>query len=102
MRYRDQIRALLSPAERRVFGKLKTPELIQDYLDALPQNFSYKAGETHRSPRRILQSKASQKAYCFEGAVLAAAALAYHGHPPLLLDLQTDDEDEDHVLALFS
>ncbi|HVZ76050.1 MAG TPA: hypothetical protein VG934_02135 [Candidatus Paceibacterota bacterium] len=32
---------------------------------------------------------------------MAAAILAYHGASPLLLDLQTDDEDEDHVLALF-
>ena len=36
-----------------------------------------------------------------EGAVLAAAALAYHGRSPLLLDLQSLEEDEDHVVALF-
>lgn len=101
MPYRDQVRALLSPAEAAVFKKLSTPGKIQDYLEALPQNFSFKAGETHRSPRRILQNKASKKAYCFEGAVLAAAALAYHGRPPLLLDLQTTNDDQDHVLALF-
>lgn len=99
MRYRDQLRALLSPAERTLFKKLSTPYKIQDYLEALPQNFSYKAGETCRSPRRILQER---RAYCFEGAVLAAAALAYHGYKPLLLDLQTTNDDEDHVVALFS
>jgi len=101
MSYRDQLRALLSPAERSVFKKLSTPNRIQDYLEALPQNFSYKAGETHRSPRRILKNKVSKKAYCFEGAVFAAAALAYHGREPFLMDLQTTDEDEDHVVALF-
>ncbi|HVU79893.1 MAG TPA: hypothetical protein VHD37_00855, partial [Candidatus Paceibacterota bacterium] len=96
--YQDRLRALLSPSERAVFKKLKTPNLIQDYLEALPQNFSYKAGETCRSPRRILKDK---RAYCFEGAVLAAALLAYHGRKPWLLDFQTTDDDEDHVLALF-
>lgn len=98
MLYRDQLRALLSPAERSVFKKLDTPNHIQDYLEALPQNFSYLAGETHRSPRRLLMDK---RAYCFEGAVFAAAALAYHGREPFLMDLQTTDDDEDHVVALF-
>lgn len=98
MHYKDELRALLSPAERVVFKKLSTPKKVQDYLEALPHNFSYAAGETCRSPRRLLKDK---KAYCFEGAVFAAAALAYHGHEPLLLDLQTTEDDEDHVLALF-
>jgi hypothetical protein len=98
MLYRDRLRALLSPAEHAVFKKLRSPVRVQDYLEALPQNFSYKAGETCRSPRRMLKEK---KAYCFEGAVFAAAALAYHGRTPWLLDLQTQNNDEDHVLALF-
>jgi hypothetical protein len=96
--YRSQIRALLSPRERAVFKKLSTPSRIQDYLEALPQNFSKKPGETCRSPRRILRDR---RAYCFEGAIFVAAALAYHGRTPLLMDLQTIDEDEDHVVALF-
>lgn len=101
MQYKDQLRALLSPAERRVFQKLNTPDRIQTFVEALPHNFSYAAGETCRSVRRILHNKQSKRAYCFEGAVLAAAALAYHGQSPLLLDLQTRDDDEDHVVALF-
>lgn len=40
-------------------------------------------------------------AYCFEGAVFAAASLAYHGLPPLLLDIKTTDKDKEHVVALF-
>ncbi len=98
IRYRNHLRALLSPVEHRVFKKLNSPERVQDYLEALPQNFSKQAGETCRSVRKILQKK---RAYCFEGAILAAALLAYHGRPPLLLDLQTTDDDQDHVLALF-
>ena len=96
--YKNDLRALLSPRERAVFKKLTTPKHIQDYLEALPQNFSKRSGETCRSPRRILRKKS---AYCFEGAVFAAAALAYHGREPLLMDLQTIDDDQDHVVALF-
>ena len=92
--YSHAIKKVLSPAERRVFNRLTTPQKIQDFLDALPINF----GETLFSPRRVLREK---KAHCFEAALLAAAAFAYHGRPPLLLDFQTIENDEDHVLALF-
>ncbi len=51
------------------------------------------------SPRRVLREK---KVHCIEAALFAAAALAYHNAPPLLLDLQTKAEDEDHVVTLFS
>lgn len=50
------------------------------------------------SPRRVIESG---RAHCIEAAFFAAAALAYHGRKPLLLDLQTTPEDEDHVVALF-
>jgi len=60
----------------------------------MPINFR----QTHRSPRCSLREK---KVQCIEGALLAAAALAYHGRAPLLLDLRTTDRDEDHVVALF-
>lgn len=96
--YQKKLKSLLSPAERAVFKKLNSPTRIQDYLEALPHNFSKSAGETCRSVRRILQKR---RTYCFEGALLAAAALAYHGKPPLILDLQTTEADEDHVVALF-
>ena len=50
------------------------------------------------SVRRMLQNN---KAHCFEGAMLAAAVLWYHGEKPLLLDLKCDGYDTDHVVALF-
>ncbi len=98
IQYRNNFRSLLSPSEHAVFKKLNTPHKIQDYLEALPQNFHFSRAETFRSPRRMLQKKS---AYCFEGAVFAAASLAYHGREPLLLDIQTSDDDFDHVVALF-
>ncbi len=95
--YQKELRALLSPAEVSVMEKLRTPKLVQDYLDHLPINFEL-AGETIYSPRRVLANK---KAHCVEGALFAAASLAYHGRTPWLMDIQTVPHDDDHVLALF-
>ena len=95
--YRNRLHALLSPNEATVFKKLSSPRLIQDYLEALPQNFP-KAGEVMLSPRGVLSKN---KAHCMEGALFAAAALAYNGQAPLLLDLQSIEVDEDHVVVLF-
>jgi hypothetical protein len=95
--YSDRIKALLTPAERKVFARLTSPLKIQDFLDTLPINFEI-SGETYMSPRRVLKAKT---AHCFEGALLAATALVYHGQKPLLMDIQTIPEDEDHVIALF-
>src|SRR3989344_2379480 len=95
--YADKVRALLSPLERKIFAKLTTPQKIQNYLDTLPINFELR-GETYMSPRRMLKAKT---AHCFEGALFAAALLAYHGHKPLLMDLRTAVPYEDHVIALF-
>ncbi len=77
--------------------KLSTPEKIQDFLNVLPFNFE-KNGETYMSVRRSLEANT---AHCFEGALIAAAALAYHGHKPLLLDLKSSQKDIDHVVTLF-
>ena len=92
-----RIRELLSADERKIFVTLNSPIKIQNFLDTLPINFEI-AGETYMSPRRTLRART---AHCFEGALLAAAALAYHGRPSLILDLRTKPDDEDHVVALF-
>ena len=97
MRYADRIKSLLTPVENRIFQKQNSPAKIQDYLDTLPINFEH-TGETYLSPRRVIQQKT---AHCFEGALLAAAVLAYHDRKPLLLDLRTVPDDEDHVVTLF-
>lgn len=99
MSYANRLKALLSPAERRLFAKLSTPHKIQDYLDHFPVNFGESAGEPIiKSPRHALAAK---KFHCMEGAMVAAAALACHGQPPLLMDMQSAPEDHDHVVALF-
>ena len=95
--YADSMKALLSPAERKIFAKLTTPQKIQAYLDTLPINYE-RGGETYMSPRRMMKAKT---AHCFEGALFAAAVLAYHGQKPLLMDLRAVRPYQDHVLALF-
>ncbi len=95
--YTTRLKKVLSPDEHRLFKKLNSPAKIQDFLDDMPINFETK-GDTIYSPRQVLQYK---KAHCLEGALFAAAVLAYHGHKPLLLDLQTLPYDEDHVVTLF-
>lgn len=75
---------------------LRAPDSIQRFLDDLRYN-KEKGGETARSPRRVLETR---EAHCFEGALLAAAALRRLGHPPLVVQLRAV-RDDDHVLALF-
>lgn len=95
--YRNRLRAMLTPAERRVFIPIDTPAKIQTFLDRLPANFGLD-GDTAMSPRRVLQTRL---AHCAEGAVFAAAALAFHGQPAWLVDLRALPSDQDHIITLF-
>ena len=97
MRYSERIRALLTPPEISLLKSLSSPAKVQDYLDSLPINFEL-TGETCMSSRMVLRIK---RAHCIEGAFFAAAALAFHGQKPLVMDFQTHVDDEDHVIALF-
>lgn len=81
----------------RTLKKLNTSEKVQDFLNAMPFNHE-RDGETYRSVEEALRAG---KAHCFEGALIAAAALALHGQKPLLLDLYTNKKDIDHVVVLF-
>src|SRR3982074_3015576 len=87
---------VLSPStagELRSLCAFKTPAGIQRFLDGLP----YHLAGTAWSPRLVLREKT---AHCLEGAIFAAAALRVLGFPPLILDLEAD-QDTDHVLAIF-
>lgn len=95
--YAKRVKAVLSPAESKILRKLSSPRRIQDFIDNLAINMELEA-KTYMSPRRVLRT---EQAHCVEGALLAAAALAYHGERPLLLDFQAAYHDEDHVVALF-
>lgn len=74
---------------------LDSPPAIQEYLDGI----TYSAELVYRCPASVLRD---HKGHCFDGAVLAAAALRRIGFPPLLVDLLPwEGHDDDHVLAVF-
>ena len=89
----------LTASELKILKQLRTPQKIQDFLDALPINYE-KRGETCMSPRRVLRE---QKAHCIEGAMLACVALMLQGREPLLMNLRVvrQNGDNDHAIALF-
>src|SRR5262249_54975904 len=72
---------------------LKTPAGVQRFLDELPYNLGY----TARSPRHVLHERTAS---CLEGGIFAAAALRILGFPPLIFDLEAE-QDTDHVVAIF-
>ena len=80
--------------EKAYFSRLKTPFAIQQQLET----FRYRAESIYCCPRQVLREK---KAHCFDGALFAAAALRFQGYPPLILDLRSNENDDDHVLAVF-
>lgn len=87
----------LTNEDKKILSRLNTPQKIQDFLDALPQNHE-KNGETCMSPVRVLKEK---KAHCIEGAMLAATALWLHGEKPLIMSLKVSRDDDDHIIALY-
>lgn len=82
-----------TPAELRTFRSFKTPAGVQKFLDSL----SYHLADTSWSPRLVLRERT---AHCLEGGIFAAAALRVLGFPPLVWDLEAD-QDTDHVIAIF-
>jgi hypothetical protein len=82
-----------TPSELRKLRSLKTPAGIQKFLDDLPYNLSYDA----RSPKKVLNDRIAS---CLEGGIFAAAALRVLGFPPLIFDLEAE-QDTDHVIAIF-
>jgi hypothetical protein len=82
-----------TPGELRRLRALKTPYLIQKFLEDAP----YHHANTAWSPRLVLRERT---AHCLEGAIFAAAALRVNGFKPLLWDLE-GIRDSDHVLAIY-
>jgi hypothetical protein len=79
----------------RTLRRLRTPSRIQGFVSGLHWNHSPE--QTAHSVVRVLQAR---KAHCLEGAFVAAAALWLAGHPPLLMDMGAE-RDDDHVIALY-
>lgn len=83
----------LTPAQRDIFSSLTSPVKIQEFLDSIP----YRPEDEYLSPLRSFQHG---KAHCFDGGLLAASALRRLGHPPVIVQLQPE-ADDDHILAIF-
>ena len=81
---------------RRLIARLRTPEQVQRWLNQLPYNWE-RNGETLRTLPDVLRH---HMAHCAEAALVAATVLEHHGHPPILMDLESID-GLDHVLFVF-
>jgi len=87
----------LDKLEYAILRRLRTPQQIQAFVNALPINHEI-GGETVFSVRQVL---AYRRAHCIEAALLAACALWVQGEPPRVMRLDCDASDYPHVVALF-
>jgi hypothetical protein len=79
--------------ETRFLKSLKTPEKIQHYIDGLP----YNPVDDSLSVRYVMLSG---DAHCLEGGLVAAAALEFQGHPPLMVSIMAHNDDH-HVITVY-
>jgi hypothetical protein len=86
--------AALTPAERKLLARLRTPLAIQEFLDTV----TYSTENRYRSPLTVLRERVG---HCYDGGVFAAAALRRLGHKPQVLVLLPNRRDDEHMLALY-
>lgn len=82
-----------TPFERNFLKRLNTPEKIQRYLDQL----DYNPCDDAISPRYVM---ITNDGHCLEGGLLAACALELQGHPPLMVNLQAQNDDH-HAVTVY-
>lgn len=90
----DRFKASLTKTEVARIAGITSPLKIQAFLDTI----EYSEEVRYRCPLTVLRD---MKGHCFDGAVFAAAMLKRIGHPPLILDIIPNDNDDDHILALY-
>ena len=91
----EEFERRLDEGQRQVFFRLDSPAAIQDFLNQVP----YSTEPANRSPLSVLRDGVAN---CFDGALLAVAALRRLGHPPLIVDLLAEPgADDDHALAVY-
>ena len=90
--------ATFTPAERRLIARLRTPMLVQRFLNRLPYNTEPPPGPgTLRSFRQVVRH---HTAHCLEAALFAACVLEQHGVAPLVMSLKSLDF-LDHVIFVY-
>jgi hypothetical protein len=82
--------------EWRVIQSHRTPQSVQRLLTGMEYNRE-RGGGTLRTFREVLRRG---EAHCLEAALTAAVILEQHGHPPLLLSLESQDK-LDHVVYVY-
>ena len=92
-----QATSVLLTNEQRLLARLRTPRLVQRYLNQLPYNSEPGGRATLRSFRGVVRHGC---AHCLEAALFAAVVLEAHGHPPLVLSFESIDE-LDHVIFVY-
>jgi hypothetical protein len=93
----QSFRHALTPAERRLVARLRTPHDVQRYLNRLPYNQEPHGRATLRGFRGVLRHRC---AHCLEAALFAATVLEHHGYPPRLLSFESIDH-LDHVIFVY-
>ena len=86
-----------SSRERRLVARLRTPLMVQRYLNHLPYNNEPGGRATLRSFRGVVRHGS---AHCLEAALFAAVILEQHGYRPLVLSFESIDE-LDHVIFIY-
>jgi hypothetical protein len=86
-----------SERERRLLSKLRTPLMVQRYLNQFPYNNEPGGRATLRSFRGVVDHGC---AHCLEAALFAAVVLEQHGYPPLVLSFESIDR-LDHVIFVY-
>ena len=84
----------LSADERKLVRSLSSPIKIQRFLD----DVAYSTDSSYRAPLTVLREHV---AHCYDGAVFAAAALAWNNEPPLIMNMFPNSRDDEHLVALF-
>jgi len=83
--------------ERRLIARLRSPQAVQAYLNALPYNQEPGGRATLRSFRGVVREGC---AHCLEAALFATVVLEAHGYAPLVLSFESIDE-LDHVIFVY-
>ena len=91
---RESFLSALTPDERKLVRSLSSPVKIQHFLDTL----AYSTESSYRAPLTVLRDRI---AHCYDGAVFAAAALAWNDEPPLIMNMFPNSRDDEHLVALF-
>ena len=85
-----QQRHKFTEIESRIINMNRTPKAVQYFTSKELYYNNETDGKTLHSFRRVLGDK---KAHCLESALTAAAILKQHGYPPLIVCMESTNED---------